>query len=180
MKAIIILCEFSILRNVSLYQAQFSARICVLRLQIFRVSKKIQKNITYLFLCFTLILLWLPLVHEEQNSSFLLVFTRLYQLGLGLLDGSLVKDSSVNAGDRRYGFDPWVRKIPWRWKWQSTPVFLLGESLGQRSLKGYSPGDPKESDTTEKLSVHVSTHTHTHTHPHTHTHTTQDSVSSIK
>ena len=156
MKAIIILCEFSILRNVSLYQAQFSARICVLRLQIFRVSKKIQKNITYLFLCFTLILLWLPLVHEEQNSSFLLVFTRLYQLGLGLLDGSLVKDSSVNAGDRRYGFDPWVRKIPWRWKWQSTPVFLLGESLGQRSLKGYSPGDPKESDTTEKLSVHAS------------------------
>jgi len=35
-------------------------------------------------------------------------------------------------------FDPWVEMIPWRWKWQSTPVFLLGESCGQRSLVGYT------------------------------------------
>ena len=34
--------------------------------------------------------------------------------------------------------DPWVRKIPWRRKWQPTPVFLPGESHGQRSLVGYS------------------------------------------
>ena len=34
--------------------------------------------------------------------------------------------------------NPWVRKIPWRWKCQSTPVFLPGKSLGQRSLAGYS------------------------------------------
>ena len=27
---------------------------------------------------------------------------------------------------RRHGFDPWVGKIPWRGKWQPTPVFLLG------------------------------------------------------
>ena len=33
----------------------------------------------------------------------------------------------------------WVRKIPWRMKWQLTPVFLPGESHGQRSLAGYSP-----------------------------------------
>ena len=31
-------------------------------------------------------------------------------------------------------FDPWVRKIPWRRKWQLTPSFLPGESHGQRSL----------------------------------------------
>ena len=37
------------------------------------------------------------------------------------------------------GFYPWVRKIPWRMKWQPTPVFLPGESRGQRSLVGYSP-----------------------------------------
>jgi len=37
------------------------------------------------------------------------------------------------------GFDPWVGKIPWRRKWQPTPVFLLGELHGQRSLAGYSP-----------------------------------------
>ena len=35
-------------------------------------------------------------------------------------------------------FSPWVRKIPWRRAWQPTPVFLPGESHGQRSLAGYS------------------------------------------
>ena len=39
---------------------------------------------------------------------------------------------------RRCGFDPWVGKIPWRRKWQPTPVFLPGEFHGQRSLAGYS------------------------------------------
>ena len=51
----------------------------------------------------------------------------------------------------RPGFDPWVRKIPWRRKWQSTPVLLPGKSHGQRSLVGYSPWGHKESDTTERL-----------------------------
>ena len=36
---------------------------------------------------------------------------------------------------RRCGFDPWVRKIPWERKWLSTPVFLPGESHGQRCLQ---------------------------------------------
>ena len=40
---------------------------------------------------------------------------------------------------KRCCFDPWVRKIPWRGKWQPTPVFLPGESHRQRSLVGYSP-----------------------------------------
>ena len=39
----------------------------------------------------------------------------------------------------RCGFDPWVRKIPWRKAQQFSPGFLLGESHGQRSLAGYSP-----------------------------------------
>ena len=52
---------------------------------------------------------------------------------------------------RRPGFDPWVGKIPWRKEWQPTPVFLPGESHGQRSLVDYSPWDCKESDTTEQL-----------------------------
>ena len=43
---------------------------------------------------------------------------------------------------------------PWRRKWQPTPVFLPGESHGQRSLVGYSPRDRKESDTTERLHFH--------------------------
>ena len=51
----------------------------------------------------------------------------------------------------RPGFDPWVRKIPWRRKWQPTLVFLPGKSHGQRSLAGYNPWGSKESDTTERL-----------------------------
>ena len=40
---------------------------------------------------------------------------------------------------KRLWFNHWVRKIPWRRKWQLTPVFLPGESCGQRNLAGYSP-----------------------------------------
>ena len=39
---------------------------------------------------------------------------------------------------RRNGLDPWVRKIPWKRKWQPTPLILPGKSYGQRSLGGYS------------------------------------------
>ena len=45
--------------------------------------------------------------------------------------------------------ETWVRKIPWRRKWQLTPVFLPGESHGQRNLVGYSLWGRKELDTTE-------------------------------
>ena len=37
---------------------------------------------------------------------------------------------------RRQGFDPWIRKFPWRRKWKLTPVFLSGKSHGQMSLAG--------------------------------------------
>ena len=39
----------------------------------------------------------------------------------------------------RPGFTPWVGKISWRREWLPTPVFLPGESHGQRTLAGYSP-----------------------------------------
>ena len=58
----------------------------------------------------------------------------------------------------RHGFNPWVGKIPWRGKWQATPVFLPGKSHGQRSLMGYSPWGCTESDTTEQLSTHTCTY----------------------
>ena len=41
---------------------------------------------------------------------------------------------------RRCRFNPWVGKVSWRRKWQPAPVFLPGESHGQRSLAGYSSG----------------------------------------
>ena len=56
---------------------------------------------------------------------------------------------------RRYKFNPWVRKIPWSRKWQSTPVFLPGKFHGQRSLAGYSPWMCKELNTTERLNTHI-------------------------
>ena len=52
----------------------------------------------------------------------------------------VVKNPPANAGDvRDAGSLLGVRKIPRRRRWQPTPVFLLGESHGQRSLVGYSP-----------------------------------------
>ena len=53
------------------------------------------------------------------------------------------------TGCWRCRFDLWVRKIPWRRKWQPTPVFLPEKSHGQRSLAVYSPWGRKESDTNE-------------------------------
>ena len=47
---------------------------------------------------------------------------------------------------KRRRFDPRVKKIPWRRARPPTPVFLPGESHGQRSLVGYSPQSHKESD----------------------------------
>ena len=52
------------------------------------------------------------------------------------------RDKELACQCRRYkrrGFDPWIRKVPWRRAWQVTPVFLPEESHGQRSLAGYSP-----------------------------------------
>ena len=46
------------------------------------------------------------------------------------------------------------REDPWRREWLLTPVLLPGEFHGQRSLAGYSPWGPKESDTTEQLALH--------------------------
>ena len=53
----------------------------------------------------------------------------------------------------RPGFDPWFGKIPCNRAGQLTPVFLPGESHGQRNLAGYSPWGRKESDKTEQLST---------------------------
>ena len=62
-----------------------------------------------------------------------------------------MKKERKTVRQERPGFDPWVRKIPWRRKWQPTPVLLPGKFHGQRSLVGYSPWGLKESDTAERL-----------------------------
>jgi len=72
----------------------------------------------------------------------------------GFSGGSDDKESACNLQCRRPRFDPQVRKIPWRRKWQSSPVFLPGKFHGQKSLVGYSPWGHKKSDMTEWLSAH--------------------------
>ena len=63
--------------------------------------------------------------------------TAKFSLPAGVMPcGSIVKNSPAT---RRLRFDPWVRKIPWKRKWQSTLVFLPGKSHRQTSLAGYSP-----------------------------------------
>ena len=57
---------------------------------------------------------------------------------------SLDKESACNAGGP--GFDPWVRKNPWRRKWQPTPVFLPGRSPGRRSLPWGHNSQTRHSD----------------------------------
>ena len=55
-------------------------------------------------------------------------------------DGPSGKEAACQCRrHKRCRFDPWVWKIPWRSVWQHTPVFLPGESHGQRSLLSYSP-----------------------------------------
>ena len=58
-----------------------------------------------------------------------------FNFTLGFPGGSVGKESVCNV--RTAGFNPWVTKIPWRRKWPPIPVFLLGDSYGQRSLVGY-------------------------------------------
>ena len=50
----------------------------------------------------------------------------------------VVKNPPANAGEgERCRFDPWFGKMPWRRAQQPTPVFLPGDSHGQRSLAGH-------------------------------------------
>ena len=73
---------------------------------------------------------------------------------LGILKKSVVvlvvKNLPAYAGDiRDKGLIPGSGRFPWRRACQLTPVFLPGESHGQRSLVGYSPSDLKELNMTE-------------------------------
>ena len=69
---------------------------------------------------------------------------------LGFLGGASGKKPACQCRrHKRCGFDPCVRMIPWRRAWQPTPVFLPGESHGQRSLVGSSPYGYKELAMTE-------------------------------
>ena len=66
---------------------------------------------------------------------------------VGFPSGTVGKESACQSRRHRgHGFDPWVRKILWRRKWQPIPVLLPRKSHGQRSLVGCSPRGCKELD----------------------------------
>ena len=101
---------------------------------------------------------------------------------MDLPSSSVGKESTCQC--RRPRFDPWVRKISWKRKWQPTPVFLPGKSHGLRSLLGYSPRGRKSQrwlnhhqhchEVTKgwtQLSNWAHSHTCTCVRTHTHTHT---------
>ena len=82
-------------------------------------------------------------------------FGSLWKKGKWLLWWLTGKESACQCGRcRSQKFDPWVRKFPWRRKWQSASVFLPGTSHGQRSLVGHSPWGHEELDMTEQLTLH--------------------------
>ena len=88
---------------------------------------------------------WLDFKILTLYRSYLFCIMRYFQCGL-----LSSKESSCQFKRlRRHRFYPWVRKISWRKAWQPTPLFLPGESHGQRSLVEYSPWGCKELDTTQ-------------------------------
>ena len=78
----------------------------------------------------------------------------------------VVKNLPANAGDVRLGFNPCVGKIPWRRAWQPTPVFLPGESHGQRSLVATVYWVVKSQTQRSNLTGRHATHTYIHIYLH--------------
>ena len=100
-----------------------------------------------------LLLLWKRKVSEDLTLPFQKQFHYSWFLYIvnPLQYGSMGRVHLQCRRHRRCSFNPWVKKIPWRRKWQLIPVLLPEKSHGQRSLVGYSPNSPKESDVTELL-----------------------------
>ena len=89
-------------------------------------------------------------IHGElssNNNTFLSLFSQDWGYTY-IKSRRLPRQISGKEPSCQSSFDPWLGKIPWRKKWQPTPIFLPGEHNGQRSLAGYSPWDHRESDMT--------------------------------
>ena len=88
-------------------------------------------------------ILSVPTFFSSSFSSFLPCFPPTYP-------SSWASQVLANAGDKRdVGSITGSGRFPWRRPWRLTPVFLPGESHGQRSLAGYSPWGHNESHMTE-------------------------------
>ena len=84
-----------------------------------------------------------------------IIINHVYMTLLGFPGATVVNKLPANAGDTRHaGWIPLSGKIPWRRKWQNTPVFQPGKFHGQRNLGGYSPWGQTESNMTEHAFMH--------------------------
>ena len=75
----------------------------------------------------------------RSSNLFSWIFKTQHKMQRGLLRWLSEISEESSCQGMRHTFDPWVRMIPWRRKWQPTQVFLHGKSHVQRSLAGYSP-----------------------------------------
>ena len=108
-----------------------------------RKRSALLRNNAYLFICG-------HIVQANPPCSMAIYVLSSVVTGIcGFPGGSEIKVSACNAGDQ--GSIPGSGRLPWRRKWQPTPVFLPGESHGRRSMVGYRPRGHKELGTTEQL-----------------------------
>ena len=94
---------------------------------------------------------WATLLNKKLYS----ILINLWPLACNFANGK--EPTCQCRRHKRHGLYLWVRKIPWRRKWQPIPVVLPGEIHGWRSLMGYSPWGHKESDMTEWVHFHFKT-----------------------
>ena len=80
------------------------------------------------------------LIHACSYLSVLIMFYYELEEIMSFPGSSMVKNPLALS---ETWVECWVGKIPWRRKWQPTPLFLPGQSHGQRSLVGYSPWHQK-------------------------------------
>ena len=96
--------------------------------------------------CFNFLL---PLINSLDMCTYNLKIYCLFNVK-GFPGGASGKEPTCQCRrHKRCRFLLLVGKIPWRRAYQPTPVFLPGESYGQRRLAGYSPQGLKESDMPE-------------------------------
>ena len=104
---------------------------------------KIWTRLSNFTFTFTLLVIQIPSSYKDACH-----------IGLGFPGSTMIKNLPANDKQtRRHGFDPWVRKIPWKRKWKPTPVFLPGESHGQRAWRATV-------HEVEKSWTQLSTHAH--------------------
>ena len=95
------------------------------------------------------------LQESEVISCFVILSSQIWDWSTssrGFPNGTRGEESTCQCKRHtRHRFDPWIGKIPWRKKWQPSPVFLPGEPHGHRSLASYSLWSQRELDMPEQL-----------------------------